>query len=67
MLFFFIYTLITVYLYIIFFKKKYNMLPFILFNRGMMVNLYKLYFKQNKKVFYSSTFLPSQLNTNERN
>ena len=57
-------TLISVDLYII---KKKKVLPFILFNRDMMVNLYKLYFQQNKKVFRSSTFPLSQSNTNEGN
>ena len=57
-------TLISVDLYII---KKKKVLPFILFNRDMMVNLYKLYFQQNKKVFRSSTFPLSQPNTNEGN
>ena len=47
---------------------KYNMLLFVLFNRDMMVNLYKLYFQPNKKVFHPlSTFPPSQPNTNEGN
>ena len=48
-------------------KKNYNALFFVLFKRDMMVNLYKLYFHQNKKVFHSSTFSPSQPNTNEEN
>jgi len=43
------------------------MLPFILFNRDTMVNLYKYYFQQNKKVFHLSNFPPFQQNTNERN
>ena len=49
------------------FKKKYNKLPFVLFKRDMMVNLYKLYFQPNQKVFHPSTFPPSQLNTDEEN
>ena len=36
-----------------------------LFNRDMMVNLYKLYFQLNKKVFYLLIFPPSQPNTIE--
>ena len=45
---------------------KYKVLPFVLFNKDMMINLYKLYFQLNKKVFHPSIFLPSQPNTNER-
>ena len=32
-----------------------------------MINLYKLYFQPNKKVFHPSIFPPSQLNINEGN
>ena len=39
---------------------KYNVLHFVLFNRDMIVNLYKLYFQPNKKVFHPSTFPLSQ-------
>ena len=46
---------------------KYNVLLFVLFNKDIMINLYKLYFQPNKKVFHSSTFLPFQPNTNKRN
>ena len=49
------------------FLKKYNVLLFVLFTRDMMVNLYKPYFQPNQKVFYPSTFPPSQPNTNEKN
>ena len=35
------------------------MLHFILFNRDMMINLYKLYFQQNKKFFIHPLFHPS--------
>ena len=49
------------------FLKMYNVLLFVLFKRNMMVNLYKLYFQPNQKVFHPSTFPPSQPNTNEKN
>ena len=42
------------------FFLKYNMLLFVLFNKNMIVNLYKFYSQPNKKVFYLSTFSPSQ-------
>ena len=51
----------------IFFFFKYNVLLFVLFKRDMMVNLYKLYFQPNQKIFHPSTFPPSQPNTNEEN
>ena len=47
------------------FFLKYNILLFVLFKRDMMVNLYKLYFQPNQKVFHPSTFPPSQPNTNQ--
>ena len=34
---------------------KYNVLLFVLCNRDMMVNLYKIYFQQNKKAFHPNT------------
>ena len=40
------------------FFLKYNVLPFVLFKRDMMVNLYKPYFQKNQKVFHPSTFPP---------
>ena len=49
------------------FKKKNNVLLFVLFKRDMIVNLYKPYFHPNQKKFHSFTFLPSQPNTNEEN
>ena len=49
------------------FFKKYNVILFVLFKKDMMVNLYKSYFQSNQKVFYPSTFSPSQPNTNEEN
>ena len=49
------------------FLKMYNVLLFVLFKRNMMVNLYKLYFQPNQKVFHPFTFPPSQPNTNEKN
>ena len=36
--------------------KKYNVLLFVLFNRDMIVNLYKLYFQLNKTFFIPSLF-----------
>ena len=45
--------------------KKYNVLLFVLFKRDTIVNLYKLYFQPNQKVFHPFTFPPSQPNTNE--
>ena len=45
---------------------------YILYNKGIIVNLYKLHFpsfpfslKPNKRVFHPPTFLPLQLNTQE--
>ena len=49
------------------FKKIYNVLLFVLFKKDMMVNLYKLYFQPNQKIFHPSTFPPSQSNTNAEN
>ena len=41
--------------------KKYNVLLFVLFNRDMIINLYKLYFQSNKTFFIPSLFhLPNQ-------
>ena len=42
----------------ILFFFKYNVFFFVLFNRNMMLNLYKLYFQPNKKNFHPSTFPP---------
>ena len=57
----------SAFIYTQFFFLKYNILLFVLFKRDMMVNLYKLYFQPNQKIFHPSTFPPSQPNTNEEN
>ena len=58
----------SVYQYTVFFFFKNIMCYFfVLFNRDMMINLYKLYFQPNKKVFYLSTFSHFQPNINEGN
>ena len=48
-------------------------ISYILCNKGIIVNLYKLHFSSfsfsfqpNKRVFYPPTFLPLQLNTQEK-
>ena len=48
-------------------KKNYNVLLFVLLKRDIMVNLYKLYFQSNQKVFHPFTFSPFQPNTNGEN
>ena len=54
--FFFFFTLMKCPFIHFFFK--YNVFFFVLFNRNMMLNLYKLYFHLNKKNFHPSTFPP---------
>ena len=49
--FFFLFLLKCPSIHIFFFLNVYNVLLFVLFNRDMMVNLYKIYFHTKKKMF----------------